>query len=336
MLNNVFGIDLGTSTICIYNHDKKSFFHEKNMIAIDKRAGVIAYGDSAYEMYEKAPDNIKVTYPLSNGVIADIHNMQALLKLFITDVSGGSFKNATYYIAIPTDVTEVEKRAFYDLIEESNLKARKIFVVDKAVADAIGLGIDVKNSQGVMIVDVGFNTTEISIISLGGIVISKMIKSGGMRFDDAIRNAVKKEYRLYIGAKSAEKIKMDLEMLKEQHSPATVYGRDVASGLPMERSVDTKLIDGALQEYFDVIIDNVKVILERTPPELSADIYKNGLYLTGGGSLVSDLGLQLARGTGLKVNLAEEAGKTVIQGIAEIIRNKRFRSVAYTIEGMGK
>jgi len=306
------------------------------MIAIDKRAGVIAYGDSAYEMFERAPDNIKVTYPLSNGVIADIHNMQTLLKLFVTDVSGGNYKNSNYYIAIPTDVTEVEKRAFYDLVNESNLKARKIFVVDKAVADAIGLGIDVKSSQGSMIVDVGFNTTEISIISMGGIVISKMIKSGGTRFDDAIRNAVKKEYKLLIGGKSAEKIKMDLEALKSNNESGVVYGRDVATGLPMERTVDTKLVDECLQEYFDVIIDYVKVILERTPPELSADIYKKGLYLTGGGSLVSDLGLQIAKGTGLKVNLAEEAGKTVIQGLSEIIRNKRFRSVAYTIDEMGR
>ena len=335
-MNNTFGIDLGTSTICIYNHEKRSFFHEKNMIAIDKRAGVIAYGDSAYEMFERAPDNIKVTYPLSNGVIADIHNMQTLLKLFVTDVSGGNYKNSNYYIAIPTDVTEVEKRAFYDLVNESNLKARKIFVVDKAVADAIGLGIDVKSSQGSMIVDVGFNTTEISIISMGGIVISKMIKSGGTRFDDAIRNAVKKEYKLLIGGKSAEKIKMDLEALKSNNESGVVYGRDVATGLPMERTVDTKLVDECLQEYFDVIIDYVKVILERTPPELSADIYKKGLYLTGGGSLVSDLGLQIAKGTGLKVNLAEEAGKTVIQGLSEIIRNKRFRSVAYTIDEMGR
>ncbi len=336
MLNNTFGIDLGSSTICIYNHDKRSFFHEKNMIAVDKRAGVIAYGDSAYEMFEKAPDNIKVSYPLTNGVIADIHNMQTLLKLFIQDASGNNYKNATYFIAIPTDVTEVERRSFYDLVDEAGLRAKRIYVVDKAVADAIGLGIDVKNSQGVMVVDVGFNTTEISIISLGGIVVSKMVKAGGTRFDDAIRAAVKKEYKLLIGGKSAERIKIDLESLKENKDSATVYGRDVATGLPMERSVDTRLVDAALQEYFDIIIDNVKIILERTPPELSADIYKNGLFLTGGGSLVSDLGLQLARGTGLKVNMAEEAGKTVVQGLAEIIRNKRYRSVAYTIEGMGK
>ena len=129
---------------------------------------------------------------------------------------------------------------------------------------------------------------------------------------------------------------MDLEALKSNNESGVVYGRDVATGLPMERTVDTKLVDECLQEYFDVIIDYVKVILERTPPELSADIYKKGLYLTGGGSLVSDLGLQIAKGTGLKVNLAEEAGKTVIQGLAEIIRNKRFRSVAYTIDEMGR
>ena len=212
MTNNVFGIDLGTSNIRIFNERTSATLVEKNMIAIENKNNVFAYGDSAFEMYEKAPDNIQVTYPLTSGVIADIKNMQVLLRYFISDVSKGNYKNCEYYIAVPTDVTEVEKRAFYDLIKDANLKPKKIMMVEKAVANGIGLGVDVKNSQGVMVVDVGYNTTEISILSLGGIVLSKLIKTGGFKFDDAIRAAVRREYNLLIGYKSAEKLKISLHI----------------------------------------------------------------------------------------------------------------------------
>ena len=226
-------------------------------------------------------------------------------------------------------MTEVEKRAFYDLIKDANLKPKKIYMVEKAVANGIGLGVDVKNSQGVMVVDVGYNTTEISILSLGGIVLSKLIKTGGYKFDDAIRAAVRREFNLLIGYKSAEKLKISLHELKKKNEKAVVYGRDIVSGLPMEREIPTELIDECLKEHFKTIIDNVKIILERTPPELSADIYRHGLYLTGGGSLVSDFGTILANGTGLKVNVADQALESVIDGIAEIIKNDKFKSVAY-------
>ncbi len=329
MTNNVFGIDLGTSNLRIFNERSSTTMVEKNMIAIENKNNVFAYGDSAFDMYEKAPDNIQVTYPLTSGVIADIKNMQILLKYFVSDVSKGNYKNSDYYIAVPTDVTEVEKRAFYDLIKESNLKAKKIMMVEKAVANGIGLGVDVKNSQGVMVVDVGYNTTEISILSLGGIVLSKLIKTGGYKFDDAIRAAVRREYNLLIGYKSAEKLKISLHELKAKKEKAVVYGRDIVSGLPMEREISTEMIDECLKEHFKTIIDNVKIILERTPPELSADIYRNGLYLTGGGSLVSDFGIILANGTGLKVNVADDALTSVISGIEEIIKNDKFKSVAY-------
>lgn len=334
--NNVFGIDLGTSTISIYNHGKKSIMTEKNMIAIENKKNVFAYGNSAFEMYEKSPDNIVVSYPLSNGVIADINNMKTLLNYFIKDSSGGNFKGSDYFVAVPTDVTEVEKKAFFDLVKESGLKPHKIMIVEKAVADGIGLGIDVKSSQGAMVLDIGYNTTEISILSLGGIVLSKLIKTGGLKFDDAIRTAVRKEYNLLIGYKTAEKVKMELETLKLEGKPAVIYGRDVVSGLPMEREISTALIDECLKEHFSYIVDYVKVILERTPPELSADIYRNGLYLTGGGSLVSGLSAALAYGTGLKVNHADFAYETVAMGISEIIKDKKLRSLAYTIEGMGR
>lgn len=336
MANNAFGIDLGTSNIKIYNRTDDSVFVEKNMIAIENKKNLFAYGDDAFEMYEKAPDNINISYPLSNGVIADIQNMELLVKYFLSDLMKNSIRPADYYIAVPWDVTEVEKRAFKDLIKEANVKARKVMVVDKAVADGLGLGIDVKNSQGVLVVNVGFDTTEISILSLGGIVLSRLIKVGGRKFDDAIKSAVRREFSLIIGGKTAETVKTSLLDLEEQRLCALVYGRDIVTGLPVEREIPTTLVDDCLVEHFNVIIDNIKVILERTPPELAADIYRHGVYLTGGASQVSKLAQLMSKGTGLKVNISENPVTSVALGLGKIINDDNYKTVAYAIEGMSK
>ena len=333
MANNVFGIDLGTNNIKIYNRADDNIIVEKNMIAIENKNTLFAYGDSAFEMYEKAPSNIHISYPLSNGVIADIKNMETLIKYFVNDLSKGNTKPADFYVAVPTDVTEVEKRAFYDLIKDSNVKAKKIMVVEKAVADGLGLDIDVKNSQGVLVVNVGYDTTEISILSLGGIVLSKLIKVGGLKFDDAIRNAVRREYSLIIGGKTAESIKVNLRELEKEGKGAVVYGRDIVTGLPVEREIPTNLVDESMREHFNSII---KVILERTPPELAADIYRHGIYLTGGASQVNHLAQLVSNGTGLKVNVAEDPITSVAVGLSKIIKDDNYKSVAYAIEGMSK
>ena len=209
-------------------------------------------------------------------------------------------------------------------------------VVEKAVADGIGMDIDVKNSQGVMIVNIGYDTTEISILSLGGIVLSKLIKIGGNKFDEAIRSAVRREYNLIIGNKTAETVKMNLKELESEGKAAVVYGRDIVVGLPVEREIPTKLVDECLKEHFNTIIDNVRIILERTPPELSADIFRHGLYLSGGASQVNHFAELLGKGTGLKVNCAEDPISSTVRGISQIIKNSHFRSVAHTIEGMTK
>ena len=336
MLNNVFGIDLGTNNIKIYNRADDTILVEKNMIAIENKNNVFAYGDSAFDMYEKAPSNIHISYPLSNGVIADIHNMEKIVRFFLNDLTGNSIKSADYYIAVPTDVTEVEKRAFYDLIRDANVKAKKIMVVEKAVADGLGLDIDVKNSQGVLIVNVGFDTTEISILSLGGIVLSRLIKVGGQKFDDSIRAAVRKQYNLIIGGKTAENVKISLANLEKENKGAVVYGRDIVTGLPVERELPTAMIDESLIEHFYTISDNIKVILERTPPELAADIYRHGIYLTGGASQVSHLAELIQKGTGLKVNVSENPITSVALGLSRIIKDDNLKTVAYSIEGMNK
>ncbi|SCY49577.1 rod shape-determining protein MreB [Lachnospiraceae bacterium XBB2008] len=326
---NSFGIDLGTSNIKIYDGNDGNTLIEKNIIAVNDKGDLFAYGDSAYEMYEKAPANIHISYPLCNGVIAELKYEQTLVRNFLTDLMKGNVHPADYYVTIPWDVTEVEKRAFYDLVKEANVKAKKIMIVEKAVADGIGMGIDVLNAQGVLVVNVGFDTTEISILSLGGIVLSKLIKVGGLKFDESIRNAIRTEYSLIIGGKTASYVKNNLLELEEAGEPAVVYGRDIVTGLPVERSIPTDLVDSCMKENFTTIIDNIRVILERTPPELAADIYKHGIYLTGGASQTAKLVQQISAGTGLKVNISDSPITSVVDGLAKIIEDEHYRTVAY-------
>lgn len=336
MSNNIFGIDIGTSNLRIYNQADNSVFMEKNMIAIENKKTLLAYGDSAYDMYEKAPQSIVASFPVINGVIADINNMQTLIEYFISDLSKGGIKPADYFVAVPTDVTEVEKRAFYDLIRDASIKAHKIYIVEKAVADGLGLGVDVKHAQGVMVVNVGYSTTEVSILSLGGIVLSRLIKTAGFAFIEDIRNAVRKDFNLFIGEKSAERVLMSLNELVENKEEAVCYGRDIVSGLPVEKHIPTDVIDMSMRTSFGSIADCVKQILERTPPELGADIYRHGIYLTGGASQAHNLAEYIADSTGIKVNVGEDPISSVVDGLAKIINEEKYRPLAYTtIEGLG-
>ena len=332
MSANTFGIDLGTSNIKIYNRATDSITVEKNIIAIENKSSILAYGDSAYEMYEKAPSNIHIMSPLNNGVIADIDHMKMLVKLFITDQMRGVLKPVDIFVAVPKDVTEVERRAFHDLIHESGIKARKIMMVKKPIADGLGLGVDVMNSQGVLVVNVGYDTAEISILSLGGIVISKLIKVGGKKFDESIRGVIRQEYSLMVGEKTSEAVKISLKELEKDGRDAIVYGRDIVTGLPVERQIPTELIDQALVENFDAILDNIKATLERTPPELAADIFKHGLYLTGGASQVCHLAQRLSNGVGLNVNLAEDPLGSVASGLGKIIKDEQYKKLSYSVE----
>ena len=336
MSNNIFGIDIGTSNLRIYNQADNSVFMEKNMIARENKKTLLAYGDSAYDMYEKAPQSIVASFPVINGVIADINNMQTLIEYFISDLSKGGIKPADYFVAVPTDVTEVEKRAFYDLIRDASIKAHKIYIVEKAVADGLGLGVDVKHAQGVMVVNVGYSTTEVSILSLGGIVLSRLIKTSGFAFIEDIRNAVRKDFNLFIGEKSAERVLMSLNELVENKEEAVCYGRDIVSGLPVEKHIPTDVIDMSMRTSFGSIADCVKQILERTPPELGADIYRHGIYLTGGASQAHNLAEYIADSTGIKVNVGEDPINSVVDGLAKIINEEKYRPLAYTtIEGLG-
>ncbi len=335
-MSNAFGIDLGTNNIKIYSHATDEIMVQKNLIAIQNKKTIFAYGDSAYEMYEKAPANFEITFPVNNGVISDLNNMETLIRFFISDLQEGKLQPADFLVAVPSDITDVEKRAFYDLIKEANVKGKRILVADKAVADGLGMGLDVKSTQGIMIIDVGYETTEVSVISLGGIVLNRLLKVGGLAFDETIKAMVRKDFNLHIGNKTAEYIKCSLTELENEGRGAVVFGRDVVSGLPVEREIPTKLVDKTLQANFDSIIETIKLCLELTPPELAADIYRNGIYLTGGASQVNHLIESISNGTNLRVNITESPMTSVAEGLGRILKEPNYQSIAYSVEGMSK
>ena len=331
MASKTFGIDFGTSTIKIYKKNDGIILDERNIIAIANKKQVIAVGDEAYEMYEKAPKNIKVTYPIRNGVIADFNCMVDLLNHLNHEIGGKSttFNSAEYIVATPTDITEVERRAFFDLISSSNAKAKKVRIVEKPVADALGVGLDVTSAHGVMIVNIGADTTEVSVLALGGIVLSKLVPVGGNKLDESIKNYVKKKYNLMIGDKTAEAIKKELaNAVPSEESELSVYGRDVVTGLPVEMKISSSMVSEAISEYLYSIVNAIRIILERTPPEISSDIIDSGIYVTGGSANIRNLDVLISNETDLKINIAENAANSVVTGLGKIIEDPNFNSLA--------
>lgn len=330
-MSNVYGVDIGTSNFKMYSKEKDSILNEKNIIAIANKSTVFAIGNDAFLMHEKAPDNIVVSYPVKFGVIADIENMETLFECFFNKINGGKTAGANeFYVAVPTDITEVEKRAFYDLVSSAKVKAKNVYIVDKPVADAIGAGIDVTEAKGVMVVNIGSDTTEVSVLSLGGIVLSKAIKIGGNKLDDNIISGIRKNYNLVIGSKTAENIKIKIgSAVRTKEVFAKAFGRNIMSGLPVAVDISSDVVHESIIEQLRSILDALKMILERTPPELAADIIENGIYITGGTSSINGLKEFIEGETNLKVNIVESASESVVRGIKDIIGTPSYKKLAY-------
>lgn len=339
MSSKVYAIDLGTSVLKIYRKNEGVIFDEKNVVAICDGT-VNAIGDEAYEMYGRSPDNFEVTFPVKYGVIADFANMLSLINKAFTRlcVEHGFFSGAEFVVAIPSDISEVECRAFYDLIWSSVAKPKKdrVRAVHKPIANAIGAGLDVLNANGIMVVDVGAETTEIAVMALGGMVISKMVNIGGNRLDESIINNVKKKYNLIIGSKTAEQIKKELScaLMPAEEKTLRVYGRDVMTGLPTEAEVTASFTYECIEEHLHSIVDAVKMILEKTPPEIASDILDTGIYLTGGSANIKDLDKLIAGETELEIHVCENSSNTVVIGLGRIIENPKFNDLKLSLERM--
>ncbi len=327
MNNHNFGCDFGSYHLKVYHKEADEYMIQHNMVAVQDKKGMLAYGDEAYAMYEKAPSDIHVTNPMSNGNLASISNMQVFLRNLLEKSIKGQLKGADYFVALPTDMQE---RIFTTLIQDSSMKPKNVFLVDKPVAAGLGLGINVKEAQGVMIVDIGAETTEISVLSLGGIVISRLIQNGGRSIDDAIQSAIRKEFNFFIGSKTAEAIKKELAYaIDPEEAVMPICGRNMVVGLPQMMEVSATFVYDAIQEQLSIIMDAVKTILERTPPELGVDIIQNGIYLTGGSAKIRKLDELLAQKSGIRVTVDEEPEMSVAKGLARVMNEREFRPLAF-------
>lgn len=335
MAKHVYGVDFGTGNIKFYNGVTKKLLNEKNVIATKKGNVTYSFGDDAYEMYEKTPEQISVTFPIKFGVIADMERMTNLFEEFFHKVNlPKRKKSGDFCIAVPTDVSEVEKRAFYDLVADSKIKSRDIVVVEKPIADAVGIGIDVTQNGGNMIVDFGADTTEISVVASGGIVLSKILKIGGNQLDESIVGMIKKKYNILVGNKTAEIVKIALAnpIASEEEKMASlkVFGRNIISGLPASKIVTSDLVNDAINPALNMLVDTVQSLIERTPPDLAADITEKGIYLTGGSSNIPNINQMISQKTNLKVNIVKNPSLSVINGIAIILANPQLKELLYT------
>ena len=327
MNNHCFGCDFGSYHLKIYHKDADSYLMQHNMVAVQDKKTMLAYGDEAYAMFEKAPANIQVSSPMSYGNLASISYMQAFLKSLLEKNTKGQLRGSEFFVALPTDMQE---RSFTMLIQDSNMKPKAVYLIDKPVAAGLGLDINVKEAQGVMVIDIGAETTEISVLSLGGTVISRLIQTGGRSIDDAIQAAIRKEYNFYIGNKTAGNIKRELAYAVEpEEGSMQICGRNMVIGLPQMLEITTAFVYEAIKEQLNVIMDAVKSILERTPPELGVDIIRNGIYLTGGSARIRKLDQLIQERSGIRVTVDNEPELSVAKGLARVINDKEFRSLAF-------
>ena len=324
MASRIFGIDFGSDTVKIYRKGAGLIYFQKTMLALKNRKNVIAIGNDAYDIYGKAPDKIETEFPVREGVIASIEKMQNLVNCIFLDLSKeyGKLRNAIFYVSVSADLTDIEKKAFFDIVDRSFIHPKSVKLIDKPLADGIGADIDYDFTPGTLLVNIGAATTEISVISTGTIVTSRLFRTGGYAVDEAIIGSVRKDYNILIGPKTAEMCKRKAVSLDETERDCKAYGRDVITGLPKECVVRSGGLRPIIIEQINPLIEAIKSVLERTPPEVSAEIYKNGMVITGGTAKISGISDLIEDGTGLKVEIAEDPAETVIRGLGKIMEGR--------------
>lgn len=317
LFSSDIGIDLGTANTLVYVKGQGVVLCEPSVVAIDRTTHqVLAVGEEAKRMLGRTPGNITAIRPMKDGVIADFDITEAMLRYFIRKVHRRKTGiSPRVVIAVPSGITEVEKRAVKDSAERAGART-PVYLVEEPIAAAIGVGLPIHEPAGNMIIDIGGGTTEIAVISLSGIVFAKSIRIGGDEFDESIMSHLKKAYNLMIGERTAEEIKIRIGSAYplDEETTLDVKGRDVLAGLPKTISVTSEEIREALSEPLSAILEAIRIALERTPPELSADLIDRGLILAGGGSLLRGLDKLISEETGLPVHIADDPLTAVALG----------------------
>ena len=321
MFSNDLAIDLGTANTLVYAKNKGIVVREPSIVAVNKiNNNVEAVGKEAKEMLGRTPGNIVAIRPMKDGVIADFEVTEKMIKYFIEKAHGRRFLvKPRIVISVPSEITQVEKRA----VKDSALRAgaTEVYLIEQAMAAAIGAGLPITDPTGNMIVDIGGGTTDVAVISLAGIVYSRSVRVAGNEMDDAIIQYIKRKYNLLIGERTAEQVKMEIGSAfpLDEEMTMEIKGRDLVEGVPKTLIVSDEEIREALSETVATIVETVRVALERTPPELSADIMDKGIIIAGGGSMLKNLDKRLREETGLPVTLAEDPLACVALGTGQML-----------------
>ncbi len=322
-LGRDLAIDLGTANTLIYVRGQGIVLDEPSVVAINANDGrPVAVGLEAKRMIGRTPNHIKAIRPLKDGVIADFEVCEKMLRYFIQKVHASKWSKPRMVICVPSGITGVEQRAVQDAAEYAGAR-KPVHIIEEPMAAAIGADLPVHEPSGNMIVDIGGGTTEVAVISLGGIVTAQSVRVAGDELDEAVLQYIKKEFSLAIGERTAEEIKIQMGSAwpMEQEITADIRGRDLISGLPRTLQVTTDHIREALAEPISAIIDAVKTTLDKTPPELAADIMQDGIMLTGGGALLGGLDERLSHETGMPIRVADEPLYSVVIGSGRALEN---------------
>jgi rod shape-determining protein MreB len=314
-------VDLGTANTLVYVRGRGIVVNEPSVVAVDVRTGSpLAVGAEAKRMIGRTPSHIQAIRPLKDGVIADFEVCEKMLRYFIGKVLGRHFGRPRIVICVPSGITGVEQRAVREAAEYAGAR-KQALIIEEPMAAAIGAGLPVHEPAGNMVVDIGGGTTEVAVISLGGIVVSQSIRIGGDELDEAIVSFIKKEYSLALGERTAEEIKIALGSAcpLEEELTAEIRGRDLITGLPKTIVTTTEEIRRAIEEQVAAIVDAVKVTLDRTPPELAADIMEQGIVLTGGGALLHGLDARISAETGMPIVVADNPLQSVALGAGQYL-----------------
>ena len=327
LFSNDLAIDLGTANTLVYVAGEGIVLREPSVVALNVQNNEVqAVGAEAKEMLGRAPGNIEAIRPMKDGVIAHFEVTEQMLRHFIRKVHNNrkTLVRPRVVIAVPSGITQVEKRAVRDSAQSAG--AREVFLVEEPMAAAIGVDLPVQEPSGNLIIDIGGGTTEVAIISMSGIVFSKSVRIAGDEMDDAIVNYIKKKYNLLIGERTAEQVKINIGSAFPMEKPVTmeVKGRDLVAGIPKTLVVSDEEVREALTETFSTIVEAVKIALERTPPELAADIVDKGVVVSGGGSLIKGLDTLLREATGLPITLANDALSAVALGSGKVLSDPKL------------
>ena len=325
LFEKYYGIDLGSSSVKVYSAFRDKIFTSRNIMAYRRRT-IIAIGNEAYEMSEKTPADTAVASPMAFGTIADLELQEILLYKMMSRQDRFTRRRCTVYFAVPPDMSALEKRAYYQVANGHWIRRTRVFMVEAPVADALAIGLPIETTAGSMLVNIGDQTTRFSIFSTGRMIMSRMVPIGGCQINEGIAQEIRRRYNLSIGTRTANRLKIAMGRLSDQSKDARkVVGMDAVSGLPREEAISSYVVNAGIMDCVNELASQMKIFLERIPPQISYQVAREGIYLTGGSSRIPHVDTYLASYTGFTFNLSNLYENSTASGLERIIHDKELK-----------